>query len=182
MILVEFEYFCTCNRNHHFIMDKRAYLLSIILCLALFSNAQTPTQFATDREINGIKLGYSYTIDELKKILGEPTSCYFHGEAGDEGSGTTIQFKSTKIRMDYRNIVVFIKSASSDFTIKPYSFIQYGKSISCIELIPNTVLRKDEENAVWLYINTGDGDPMIVLFDKDTQKITGVSFSLYLEE
>lgn len=154
-----------------------------MLFFTLLGNAQTPTQFsnfAVGREINGIKLGYSYTIDELKKILGEPTYCYFHGEVGDEGSGTTIQFKNTKIRMDYRNIVVFIKSISSDFTIKPYSFIQYGKPLSCIDLISNIVLRKDKENAVWLYVNTGDGDPMIVSFDKNTRKITGVSFCLYL--
>lgn len=160
----------------------KPYLLLTMLCLSLFSKAQTSTKFATDRDINGVKLGYSYTIDELKTILGEPTYCYQHGEVGEEGSGTTICFENTKIRMDYRNIVVFIKSVSSDFSVKPYSFVKYGEPLSCINSIPNVVRRKDKEEAVWLYINYGDDDPMIILFEKDTQKVTGVSFSLYLEE
>ena len=64
----------------------KTYFLLAMLCISFCCKAQTATNFSTKIEINGIKLGYSYTIEELKKILGTPTRCYTWGEAGEEDS------------------------------------------------------------------------------------------------
>lgn len=160
----------------------KTLLLLAMLCLSLLCKAQTATDFANGREINGIKLGYSYTIENLKKILGEPTQCYSHGKLGEEGSGTTVHFKNVKIRLDYRNIVEYVYADSSDFIIKPYSVIKYGEPLSRINEIPNVVRRKNGENVVWLYINYGDGDPILVFYEEKTKKISGVSSWIELSE
>ena len=153
----------------------KTYFLLAMLCISFCCKAQTATNFSTKIEINGIKLGYSYTIEELKKILGTPTRCYTWGEAGEEDFGTNITFKNVDIRLDYRNIVEYIYADSSNFTIKPYSFIKYGEPLSRINEIPNITEKRNGKNAIWLYINYADCDPILVFYNKDTQKIVGVS-------
>ena len=114
----------------------------------------------------------------MKKILGAPTRCHTWGEAGEEDFGTNITFKNVDIRLDYRNIVEYIYADSSNFTIKPYSVIKYGEPLSRINEIPNITEKRNSKNAIWLYINYADCDPILVFYNKDTQKIVGVSASI----
>lgn len=164
-------------RKHFIVWLMISLMIATVQCQSKKEKVErgVPTEFALERGINDVKLGYCYTIDELKEVFGTPTHYHAYGTPGDEESGATIGFPNIEIQLDSQNMVLYMWTDSPDFVIEPYAFLKCGESVSNIDSVPNVVRRTELDAATYLYIDHPDCDPIVIGYDKELGKITSLS-------
>ena len=150
------------------------FAFTFLLC-ALQMLAQIPTGNSRDDiTINGIKFGYIYTYDQIKKALGEPTRIYTW-EATDFGQGHEFLFENDlTVRMnddprenDPGIITFIIKSPKYTLDIKGKK-LKVGDSLEKVKELPGFTSMQEILGVYTIYFNNMMTDESIrIISSKD---------------
>ena len=155
---------------------KRIISILFTLCIcSLNLLAQIKTQNSRDDiAINGIKFGYIYTYDQIKKALGEPTRIYTW-EATDFGQGHEFLFENDlTVRMnddprenDPGIITFIIKSPKYTLDIKGKK-LKVGDSLEKVKELPGFTSMQEILGVYTIYFNNMMTDESIrIISSKD---------------
>ena len=155
---------------------KRIISILFTLCIcSLNLLAQIKTQNSRDDiAINGIKFGYIYTYDQIKKALGEPTRIYTW-EATDFGQGHEFLFENDlTVRMndDTREndpgiITFIIKSPKYTLDIKGKK-LKVGDPLEKVKELPGFTSMQEILGVYTIYFNNMMTDESIrIISSKD---------------
>lgn len=155
---------------------KRIISILFTLCIcSLNLLAQIKTQNSRDDiAINGIKFGYIYTYDQIKKALGEPTRIYTW-EATDFGQGHEFLFENDlTVRMnddprenDPGIITFIIKSPKYTLDIKGKK-LKVGDPLEKVKELPGFTSMQEILGVYTIYFNNMMTDESIrIISSKD---------------
>lgn len=162
----------------HLYLAAMKRIISILFTLCICSLnllAQIKTQNSRDDiAINGIKFGYIYTYDQIKKALGEPTRIYTW-EATDFGQGHEFLFENDlTVRMnddprenDPGIITFIIKSPKYTLDIKGKK-LKVGDSLEKVKELPGFTSMQEILGVYTIYFNNMMTDESIrIISSKD---------------
>lgn|GEM_PF-1748523 len=162
----------------HLYLAAMKRIISILFTLCICSLnllAQIKTQNSRDDiAINGIKFGYIYTYDQIKKALGEPTRIYTW-EATDFGQGHEFLFENDlTVRMndDTREndpgiITFIIKSPKYTLDIKGKK-LKVGDPLEKVKELPGFTSMQEILGVYTIYFNNMMTDESIrIISSKD---------------
>ncbi len=149
--------------------------LMFFLC-ALQMFAQIPTRNSRDSiSVNGIKLGYIYSINQLKEALGEPTQIYTWN-ANEYGNGIELEYgKDLSVRMndDPREndpgITDFILSSPKYTLDFRGTKLKVGDSFEKVKNMPGYTSREKRYNGFYsiIFNNMMNDHSLQILFTQD---------------
>lgn len=162
----------------HLYLAAMKRIISILFTLCICSLnllAQIKTQNSRDDiAINGIKFGYIYTYDQIKKALGEPTRIYTW-EATDFGQGHEFLFENDlTVRMnddprenDPGIITFIIKSPKYTLDIKGKK-LKVGDPLEKVKELPGFTSMQEILGVYTIYFNNMMTDESIrIISSKD---------------
>lgn len=164
-------------------MNKLSLLLLGFILFPMCMFSQVKTEFADELSINfnGLKLGYVYTLEQIKAVLGTPTKVgpVHDTEFGKEGE---IYFGKNIVRYDdvlagFYGFCLFTNKYS--LSIKGVSF-KIGDSISKFRALPSYKREEKRENTVLIFLEYVDAWPIIVSIS-DSDIITCISYNINKE-
>ena len=147
--------------------------------LSIRGVAQSRTSRANEQiELNGLKLGYVYTPQQVTQALGEPTGIYIYD--ADFGRGYEFTFgKDMTVRFDENEQdkgLYEIILRNDNYTLEVYGMrLKTGQNAAKIRSHPSYSHEEKKENRIYFYMNRYEEYPT---FSVDISK-EGIITQLY---
>lgn len=155
------------------------FLLGLILFpMCMFSQVKTEYADEMPCDINGLKLGYVYTIEQIKAVLGTPTDV---GPLRDSefGKECRVRFGKDFIRYDDGVAGLFAFALRTNkYTLRIYGIsFKVGDSIAKFRTHPFYKREEKRENTVLIFLKYDDATPVVVGIS-DSGVITSISYGI----
>ena len=161
-------------------MNKISLLLLGFILFPMCMFSQVKTEFADELSINfnGLKLGYVYTLEQIKAVLGTPTKV---GPVHDTEFGKECEVYFGKDHIHYDDGLAGFYGFSFytnkySLRIKGVSF-KIGDSISKFRTLPSYKREEKRDNTVLIFLEYDDAWPVIVSIS-DAEVITCISYNI----
>lgn len=129
-------------------------------------------------DINGLEMGYSYSLDQIKEVLGTPTKISTHFSE-DFGNSYEVSWGKDFVCFNDREIglnAVYLETPK--FSLYNGK-VRVGESVSKLSSIPGNIQIDREQGNMFLYFYYEDSDAIIVHYN-DKGIITALSCSVRL--
>ena len=161
-------------------MNKLSLFILGFILFPMYIFSQVKTEYADEMpcDINGLKLGYVYTLEQIKKVLGTPTKVDPTHDT-EFGKECEVRFGKDLVRYDdgVAGLYAFILYTNKyTLHINGVSF-NIGDPISKFRSLPIYKREEKENNRVLIFLKYNDATPVIVNIS-DSGVITSISFEL----
>lgn len=142
---------------------KFLLLLSLLLfSVSSFSQVKAPWYDGRQIDVNGLKLGYIYNLDQIKKVLGAPTK--INTWEGDLGKAHELRFDKDIVCFDEiemgLNVIVLYTSRFA-LNINNVTF-KVGDSIEKLRKLPSYTREREVKDEIMIYLGADETSPITV--------------------